>query len=141
MPEVIATFVAQPKIRTSLLSAFGLVALALAALGVFGVLSYSVASRMREFGVRAALGASPRSIGKMILLEGLMLGSVGLVAGLIAAAALVRFLRSELYGVAAYDPATFLSSIAILLSVAVLACYLPARRAMAVDPIVALRVE
>jgi putative ABC transport system permease protein len=141
MPDVVAAQVAQPKIRTVLVGLFGLVSLLLAALGVFGLLSYSVASRIREFGVRAALGATPALIGKMILVEGTAVGAGGLVLGLAAAAGLVRFLESELYGVAAYDPTTFLGSTAILLLFAALACYLPARRAMRLDPVIALRTE
>jgi len=141
MPEVIDASVAQPKFRAWLLGAFGIVAVLLAAVGVFGVVSYSVASRTQEFGVRAALGASPASIGKMILREGLVLGSAGLSAGLVAALGFAWFLRSELYGVTAYDPVTLVISVAVLLGVAVAACFIPARRAMSVDPIVALRYE
>ncbi|HSM87529.1 MAG TPA: ABC transporter permease, partial [Candidatus Limnocylindrales bacterium] len=141
MPDVIDASIAQPKFRTWLLSGFGLVALLLAAMGVFGVVSYSVASRTREFGVRAALGASPASIGKMILMEGLGLAGVGLGAGLAGALVLARFLKSELYGVAAYDPLTFLVGAAVLLIAALFACYVPARRSMRVDPMAALRCE
>jgi putative ABC transport system permease protein len=141
MPEAIDTSVAQPKFRAWLLGGFGIVAVLLAAVGVFGVVSYSVASRTQEFGVRAALGASPGSIGRMILREGLILGGVGLSAGLVAALGFARFLRSELYGVTAYDPVTFAISVIILLGVAVAACSIPARRAMSVDPIIALRYE
>lgn len=141
MPDVLNASVAEPRFRTGLLSVFGAVALLLAAAGVFGVVSYSVASRTREFGVRAALGASPGSIRKLVLMEGIRLGSIGLGAGLIAALGLVRFLKSELYGVAAYDPTTFVASTAVLLCVALLACYIPARRAMRADPMIALRCE
>ena len=141
MPEALDASVAQPKFRTWLLSAFGVVALLLAAVGVFGVVSYSVASRTREFGVRAALGASPVSIGRMVLMEGLALGGIGIAVGLSAALAFARLLRSELYGVAAYDPVTFFISVAVLFAVAMAACYIPARRAMRVDPTVALRCE
>jgi predicted permease len=141
MPGVLEQSVAQPRFRTWLLSAFGLVALLLAAAGVYGVVSYSVASRTREFGVRASLGASPGSIAKLVLREGITLAAAGLVVGLCTAVVLARFLRSELYGVGAYDPLTFALSVAVLLTVAVAACYIPARRAMKVDPIVALRYE
>jgi putative ABC transport system permease protein len=141
MPEVIEASVAQPKFRAWLLGGFGVVAVLLAAVGVFGVVSYSVASRTQEFGVRAALGASPASIGRMILREGLILAAVGLGAGLMAALGFARFLRGELYGVTAHDPVTFVISVVILLGVAVAACFIPARRAMSVDPIVALRYE
>jgi putative ABC transport system permease protein len=141
MPGVLEASTAQPRFRTWLLSAFGLVALLLAMAGVYGVISYSVASRTKEFGVRASLGATPGVIGKMVLTEGLALAAAGLGVGLAAALGLARFLKSELYGVAAYDPVTFLISLAVLLGVAIVACYLPARRAMKVDPMVALRYE
>jgi putative ABC transport system permease protein len=141
MPDVIQASTSQPRFRTWLLGLFGVVALLLAAAGVFGVVSYSVASRRREFGVRAALGASPGLIGRMVLGEGLSLTAAGLLAGLIASFALVRFLRSELYGVGAYDPLTFLVSAAVLLSVALLACFIPAWRAMRADPMITLRCE
>lgn len=141
MPDVLKESVAQPRFRTWLLTAFGLVGLLLAAAGVYGVISYSVASRTKEFGVRASLGASPFSIARMVLWEGLVLAMFGLSVGLVAALGLARFLKSELFGVAAYDPVTFLVSVAVLLAVALIACYLPARRAMRVDPMVALRYE
>jgi len=141
MPEALDASVAQPKFRTWLLGGFGVVALLLAAVGVFGVVSYSVASRTREFGVRAALGASHGSIGSMILKQGLLLGGIGLSLGLAAALGFARLLRSELYDVSAYDPTTLFVSIVVLLAVAVAACYIPARRAMTVDPIIALRCE
>ena len=141
MPEAVDASVAQPKFRAWLLGAFGIVALLLAAVGVFGVISYSVASRTREFGIRSALGASPGSIRKMILREGLMLGGIGLGLGLAAALGFARVLQSELYRVSVYDPTTFFVSAGVLLSVAVLACYIPARRAMRVDPMIALRYE
>lgn len=141
MPEVVDSSVARPKFRTGLIGGFGVVALLLATVGVFGVVSYSVASRTREFGVRAVLGATPGSIGRMILREGLTLGGIGLGLGLAAAVGLARFLKTELYGVTVYDPLSFLGSAAILLAVAMIACYIPARRAMRVDPMIALRCE
>lgn len=141
MPEVIDSSVAQPKFRTWLLSLFGVMALLLAAAGVFGVVSYSVAARTKEFGVRSALGASPATIGRMILSEGLALAAAGLVVGLAAALGLVHFLRGELYGVAAHDPITFVVSAAVLLTVTLVACFVPALRAMSVDPMIALRCE
>jgi len=141
MPEVLDASVAQPKFRTWLVSAFGAIALLLAAIGVFGVMSYSVASRTRELGVRAALGASQSSIVRMILLEGMKLGGVGLGFGLAGALGFSWFLKSQLYGVTAHDPMTLALSVGVLLAVAVLACYLPARRAMRVDPMIALRCE
>src|SRR5215472_17310728 len=115
MPDVVQASTSQPRFRTWLLGVFGVVALLLAAAGVFGVVSYSVASRRREFGVRAALGASPGLIGRMVLMEGLSLAAAGLLAGLAASFGLVRVLRSELYGVGVYDPVTFVVSAAVLL--------------------------
>jgi putative ABC transport system permease protein len=100
-----------------------------------------VASRTREFGVRIALGASRVAIGKMVLMEGLGVAGIGVGIGVAGALALARFLKSQLYGVGAYDPLTFFVSAAVLLSVALLACYLPARRATRVDPMEALRHE
>jgi predicted permease len=141
MPEALSTSVAQPKFRAWLLGAFGMVALLLAAIGVFGVLSYSVASRTREFGIRSALGASSASIRRMVLMEGLALGGIGLGLGLAAALGFARSLESEVYRVSVYDPATFIVSAVVLLGVAVFACYIPARRAMSVDPMIALRHE
>jgi putative ABC transport system permease protein len=141
MPEALDASLTQPKFRTWLLSGFGVVALLLAAAGVFGVVSYSALSRTREFGVRAALGATPSTIGRMIVKEGLTLGALGLGVGLAGALGFARFLKSELYGVAVYDPVTFSVSAGFLLAVTVVACYVPARRAMRVDPMIALRCE
>ena len=141
MPDVLDESVAQTKFRTWLLGVFGVVALLLAAAGVFGVVSYSVASRTREFGVRAALGASPAAIGKTVLSQGVGLAVMGLGVGMAAAFGLTRFLRGELYGVAPYDPVTFAVSGAVLLGVALLACLIPAWRAMWIDPMITLRCE
>jgi putative ABC transport system permease protein len=141
LPDLIDASMAQARLRTWLLGSFGVVALLLAAAGVFGVVSCSVASRTREFGVRIALGASRAAIGKMVLLEGFGVAGAGVGVGVAGALALARFLKSQLYGVGAYDPLTFLVSAAVLLAVALSACYLPARRATRVDPMEALRHE
>jgi putative ABC transport system permease protein len=141
MQDVLAAYVAQPRVRTMLLSGFGLMALLLAGLGIFGVLSCSVVTRVREFGIRAALGATPTSLGRVVILEGLMLGIGGLVVGLTAAAGVVHFLRSQLYGVTAYDPAAFFGTAAILLMLVLVSCYVPVSRVMHLDPVVALRNE
>lgn len=141
MADVVDVSVAQPRFRTYLVSGFGLLALLLAAAGVFGVVSYSVASRTREFGVRASLGATPGNLAKMVLREGLVLACSGLAVGLVATLGLTRFLKGQLYGVAAYDPSTLFLSVGVLLVVALAACYIPARRAMRVDPMIALRYE
>jgi ABC-type antimicrobial peptide transport system permease subunit len=141
MADVVDASVEQPRFRTYLVGGFGLVALLLAAAGVFGVVSYSVASRTREFGVRASLGATPGNLSTMVLREGLVLACWGLALGLAAALGFTRFLKGQLYGVAAYDPGTLLVSLGVLLLVALAACYIPARRAMRADPMVALRYE
>lgn len=141
MPDILTDSVSQPRVRTWLVCTFGVLAVLLAVAGVFGVVSYSVASRSQEFGVRSSLGASPASIRNMILKEGLWLASAGLAAGVVAALGLARFLKGELYGVATYDPITFAAGAALLAAAALAACYIPARRAMRVDPMVALRYE
>jgi putative ABC transport system permease protein len=141
MPDVLSSSVAQPRFRAWLIGLFGIVALLLAAAGIFGVISYSVSCRTQEIGIRVALGASPGSIRKMVVREGLLLTVAGLCVGTIVALALARFLKSQLYGVGAYDPLTFLGAAILLVLVALIACYLPARRATKVDPMVALRYE
>jgi putative ABC transport system permease protein len=141
MPDALASSVAEPRFRTWLVGLFGLVALVLSAAGIFGVISYSVSTRTREFGVRLALGARPREILKMVLGEGLRLAAVGLGVGAVAALALAQLLKSVLFGVAASDPLTFIGTATFLLAVALAACYIPARRATRIDPVVALRYE
>jgi ABC-type antimicrobial peptide transport system permease subunit len=127
-----------------LLSGFAGLALLLASIGVYGVLSYSVALRTNEIGIRMTLGAEKRSVFRMVIAQGLRLALVGLAIGAIAALILTRVLSSFshlLYGVAAGDPLTFLAVSLVLLVVVVFACYIPARRAMRVDPMTALRYE
>jgi putative ABC transport system permease protein len=131
--------VAQPKFAMLLLTAFGAFALILACVGIYGVISYSVAQRTREIGVRVALGATRINIFGMILGQGARLAGLGIAIGIAAALGVTRMMSSFLYEVRPADPATFAAVCVILLSVAALACYLPARRATRVDPLIALR--
>ncbi|MGH9938491.1 MAG: ABC transporter permease, partial [Blastocatellia bacterium] len=125
----------------ALLAAFGLLALTLAAIGIFGVMSYAVSQRTREIGVRMALGAGAKEIFKLIVGHGLLLTLIGVGVGLALALVATRFLSSLLYSVSAIDPLTFAGVTLLLVAVAFLACYFPARRAMKTDPMVALRCE
>jgi putative ABC transport system permease protein len=129
------------RVLSILLAVFGVVALLLAAIGIYGVISNSVAHRTSEMGIRAALGASPRSLLGLILSGGAWMTGVGLLLGGGAALALPGLLKTFLYGVGSWDPVTLGASAAILGGVALLACYIPARRATKVDPLVALRYE
>ncbi len=125
----------------ALLAAFGLLALALAAIGIFGVMSYSVSQRTRELGIRMALGAGAKEIFKLIVGHGLLLTLLGVGVGLALALIVTRFLSSLLYNISAIDPLTFAGVSLLLVAVAFLACYFPARRAMKTDPMIALRHE
>jgi hypothetical protein len=131
----------QPRFAMAVLMAFAIVALVLASIGLYGVLSYAVSQRRRELGVRAALGAARRDLVALVVREGMATTAIGLATGLIAAAALTRFMRGALFGVAPLDLASFAAAPAILAIVAVLACLIPARRAAAIDPAAALRCE
>ncbi len=141
MAEVIGSSIAQPRFRTTLLSLFGGAALLLAAIGIYGVLAYTVAQQTREIGIRMALGANPGTVLRLVLGRGLRLAGAGTVIGVLAALMLTRLLGSLLFDVSATDPLTFAAVAGLLLGVALLACYVPARRAMRVDPMVALRYE
>ncbi|HEY5030203.1 MAG TPA: FtsX-like permease family protein, partial [Candidatus Angelobacter sp.] len=132
---------AQQKFSVYLIAGFGLLALILASVGMYGVISYSVAQRTQEIGVRMALGAQPRDISAMVLLQGVRLAGLGIAIGLVVAFVVSRLIANFLYGVNASDPLTFVSVTLTLMAVALLACYIPARRAARVDPIVALRYE
>jgi putative ABC transport system permease protein len=133
--------VAAPRFRTLLLGIFAALAVCLAMAGVYGVMSYVVGQRSNEIGLRVALGASPRDVLRLVLRQALLLATAGIVVGLACAAAMTRLLTSMLFGIKPTDPLTYAAVVVILASVAMLASYAPARRAMRVDPLVALRYE
>jgi putative ABC transport system permease protein len=141
MEDVISSAQSRPRFLTLLLSIFSGVALALAAVGIYGLLSYSVARRSKEFGLRMALGAQQEDVLGMVLRQGAWMVASGLVAGVIAALALTRLMSSLLFHVRATDPLTFAIVSAGLAIVALLASYIPARRATKTNPMVALRYE
>ncbi len=139
MPDIVAASVSQPRFRTLLLALFAAIALVLAATGIFGVISYSVSCRTQEIGIRMAVGASRGAILWMISRETLLLTITGLAAGIACALAASRLIAHMLFGISAADPVTLVVVALTLLAVAALAGYIPARRAMRVDPMVALR--
>jgi predicted permease len=141
MDEVISRSMAERRFALEILAIFAGVALLLAAIGIYGVMSYTFSRRIHEIGIRVALGAQRIDILRMALGEGMRLVVLGLVAGLIGAVALTRFLRSLLFSVTSTDPLVFASIAVLLAAVALFACYIPARRATRVDPLVALREE
>jgi ABC-type antimicrobial peptide transport system permease subunit len=129
-----------PRMGALLLAIFGGLALALASIGVYGVMAYSVSQRTRELGIRLALGATSREVRGMVLRQGLMLTGVGIAIGVAVAIGLSRLVADLLYDVSAMDPMTFTVIPAVLIVVAAVAIYIPARRASRVDPVVALRI-
>jgi len=141
MDEILSETMAQPRFQAWLLSLFGIVALVLAAVGLYGVLAYAVSQRTHEIGIRMALGAQKRNVLALVIRHGMRLALIGVCAGAAAALALTRVMASLLYEVAPTDPLTFVSVALLLLAIAWLACWLPARRAARVDPMEALRYE
>jgi len=141
MDDVISEAQSRPRFLTLLLSIFSGVALAIATIGIYGVISFAVARRTKEFGLRIVLGAQRGDVLGLVMKQGAWLTLAGVGAGLVAAFALTRLMASLLFGVTATDPVTFLSVTLILAAVALIACYIPARRAMQVDPIKTMRYE
>jgi len=139
--SVVDDSMTQQRFSALLLGSFGVLALLLASIGMYGVISYSVAQRTQEIGIRMVLGAQRRSVFQMILGQGARLGGLGIAIGLVAALAVTRLLAGFLYGVRATDPLTFAGVSLLLLAVTLLACYIPARRAMRVEPMNAIRYE
>ena len=141
MEEIVAESLAARRFSMILLSVFAALALLLSSIGIYGVLSYVVGQRSREIGIRIALGAQRADVLRLMLGEGMKMALVGVAIGIVAALALTRLMVQMLFGVSATDPLTFVGVAAVLAGVALAACYIPARRAMRVDPIVALRYE
>jgi putative ABC transport system permease protein len=141
MSRKISESIGNERLRSVLLIVFAGIGFALALVGVYGVISYSVARRIQEIGIRMALGASPANVLRMVIRQGLMPVAIGVGLGAAGSFALARVIASQLYGVTPTDPATFLATTAIVLAVACIACWIPARRATKVDPMIALRYE
>jgi predicted permease len=141
MDQIVSDSVAEPRYQAMLLGSFGALGLILAMVGIYGVISYSVTQRTHEIGVRMALGAQPTNVLRMVIREGMLLAAGGIIVGIAGALALGRVLQSLLFEIKPTDPTTFVSVAIALALVALAACYIPARRAMRVDPMVALRYE
>jgi putative ABC transport system permease protein len=141
MEDYIGTTLTQQQMSMLLLAAFAGLALVLASVGIYSVLSFAVRRRVQEIGIRMALGAQRTDVLKMILKQGTMLAAIGIAIGGLAALALTQLMKSQLFGIGASDPLTFFAVALLLMVVAIVACYVPARRAMRIDPMTALRYE
>jgi predicted permease len=141
MTEVLSGAKSRPRFLATLLGAFSMAALLLAAVGLYGVIAYSVARRTSEFGIRMAIGASGSQILGLVLRHGLKMSLAGIVCGALGAVTLTRLMRGLLFGVGSFDPVTFLTTSTLLLAVTILACAIPARRATQSDPMTALRYD
>jgi ABC-type antimicrobial peptide transport system permease subunit len=141
MEDVFAASVSRPRFLAQLLGLFAGLALLLAAIGTYGILSYSVSERRREIGIHMALGATRGNVLRMVLGQGFRMTTVGLVAGITASFAMTRLLQTQLFNVKPTDPATMATVTVFIALVAIVACYIPASRATRVDPMVVLRDE
>ena len=139
--QLLAQSLAGPRLGAELLGGFGLLALLLAAMGTYGVMSYSVSQRTREIGLRMALGARRADVLRLIVASGMAMVSVGVLAGLGLSTLLTQSMSTLLYGIGLFDAPSFLGTAALLILVALAACLIPARRAARVDPMIALRYE
>jgi putative ABC transport system permease protein len=141
LASYVGTALAESRLNLVVMSLFGLAALLLACVGIYGVFSYSVGQRTREIGIRMALGQEPSKVRNLVLGEGLRMAAISTTIGLIAAAGLARSVSSLFYGVNPTDPATFAGMAAVLALAALTGCYIPARRATRVNPMVALKTD
>jgi len=141
MKQIVSVSVGEPRFRTAVLLMFAILALFVASIGLYGVMSYLMSQRTREFGIRLAVGASSGALLRLVLGQAAKLVSIGICLGLVGAMVVARAISSLLYGISPFDTATFASVSLVLAVVAFLASYIPARRAASIDPMVALRYE